>query len=352
MEQQEKREFLINFSFIAIICTVVFFIGKFTLQYLSPFVLAAVIAYIMQRPAEFLSKRLKVKKEIIAALLATGVYFIFAGILLLLIYEIIIFLSQTLSRMPEYIGKFSNLFLSFQDKFRDSLSELPRNITEEILGVITETAENFALRLSGAVSSFAASIAKGAPSFFFSSVVALVASCYMAKDYDRLRKFVIGLLSRKVYENTVRVKGIFAKSVLKLIKGYLILSGITYLELTVGFLLLGINYALIAALIVAFVDLLPILGAGTVLIPWGIISLSLGNTALGFSILILYIVTIIVRNFAEPKIIGRQVGINPIFTLLAMFAGLKLLGFFGLILFPVLLMVVIEYYRQEMNRNI
>ena len=351
MEQQEKKEFLINFGFIAIICILVFFIGKFAFQYLTPFVLAGIIAYIMQKPAAFLNRKFRIKKEISAAILALGVYFLFAAVVLFLIYEMIVFLSEVLSRLPEYIGKFSELFLLIQQRVRNIFGELSPEITEEIISVIRETAESFALKVSGAFSSFAASLAKGAPSFFFSSIVALVASCYIAKDYDRLKKFVIGFISHKVYKNAVRIKQIFGRSVLKLIKGYLLLSLITFCELALGFLMLKIKYAPIIALIVALVDLLPVLGAGTVLIPSGIISIRFGNSATGFSLLILYIVIILVRNFAEPKIIGNQVGINPIFTLLAMFAGLKLFGFLGLILFPIALIVIIDYYKQEMEES-
>ena len=101
----------------------------------------------------------------------------------------------------------------------------------------------------------------------------------------------------------------------------------------------------------AIVDLLPVLGTGTVLLPWGIILLISSDSFSGFGMIALYVVITLVRNFAEPKIIGSQIGINPLFTLLAMFAGLKLFGFVGLILLPITLIVTIEYYRKEINAD-
>jgi predicted PurR-regulated permease PerM len=94
--------------------------------------------------------------------------------------------------------------------------------------------------------------------------------------------------------------------------------GLTFVELTVGFLLLKIKYAILVALLVALIDLLPVFGTGTVLLPWGFFELFMGSATKGVGILLLYFVVTIVRNFAEPKIIGKQIGINPLFTLISM----------------------------------
>ena len=136
-------------------------------------------------------------------------------------------------------------------------------------------------------------------------------------------------------------------SVFKLIKGYAILMLMTFLELLAGFLILRVKYALLLSLLIAVVDILPVLGTGTVLIPWGIAGLILKNTALGIGILVLYAVITVIRNFAEPKIIGKQIGINPLFTLLSMFIGIKLLGFAGVIIFPTALIVTVKYYSED-----
>ena len=136
-------------------------------------------------------------------------------------------------------------------------------------------------------------------------------------------------------------------SVFKLIKGYGILMLMTFLELLAGFLILRVKYALLLSLLIAVIDILPVLGTGTVLIPWGIAGLILKNTALGIGILVLYAVITVIRNFAEPKIIGKQIGINPLFTLLSMFIGIKLLGFAGVIIFPTALIVTVKYYSED-----
>ena len=135
-------------------------------------------------------------------------------------------------------------------------------------------------------------------------------------------------------------------SVFKLLKGYAILMLMTFLELSAGFLILRVKYALLLSLLIAVIDILPVLGTGTVLIPWGIAEILFKNTGLGIGILVIYAVITVIRNFAEPKIIGRQIGINPLFTLLSMFIGIKLLGFAGVIIFPTALIVTVKYYSE------
>ena len=122
---------------------------------------------------------------------------------------------------------------------------------------------------------------------------------------------------------------------------------ITFTELLIGFIVLRIKYAPLLAALIAVIDILPVLGTGTVLVPWAAGELLLGNTAAGMGLAVLYGTITLVRNFAEPKIIGKQIGINPIFTLIAMFVGIKLLGIAGIFILPVTLIVVIEYYKND-----
>lgn len=163
--------------------------------------------------------------------------------------------------------------------------------------------------------------------------------------------FLHGVFGKKIWNNALKIKDIFINSVLKLVKGYLILMLITLLELVAGLYLLRVKYAPIIALIISVVDVLPVLGTGTVVIPWGIIEIIMGNGAKAVGLFVLYAVITLVRSFAEPKIIGNQIGINPLFTLIAMFVGLKTLGFLGVLIFPTVLIVTVEYYKQQMDKE-
>jgi len=347
LETEVKKNFLINFLFATVIALLGFVIGKFTLQYLAPFVLAVIIASFMQKPAGALSNKTSLSKGTCAAILAAGVYFFAAGLMFFIIYRLFAFSGVVIDELPEVFTYISKVYEGFTARFYSHFEKHSPEMATEIFSVIKNSIGNLTANVTGYISRIAAVIAKGIPSFLFSSIVALVASCYIAKDYERLGRFIKGFLSDKIFSNIIKIRKILYKSVFKLLKGYLILTLAAYIQLLFGFWILKIKYAPIVALIVAIIDLLPVLGTGTVLIPWGLVLIASSNTFTGFGLIVLYIVTVLVRNFLEPKIIGGQIGINPLFTLIAMFVGLKLLGVWGIIIFPIVLIVTFEYFSNS-----
>ncbi len=348
MEQDSKKRFLIGFLYALALSTIVFVSLKIVLSYLLPFVFSGVIAFVVQKPAIKISSKIKLKKGTVAALLAAVIFIGFLFLMVFLVYRLFLTGKGFLSSLPEVL----NYFISFVSETEKSLSalllEISPELARQISSIFSDLLENLRHSLTEFFSSFAANIASKTPSFIFSGIVSLVASCYIAKDFDGLARFLRGIIGREKYQNILKIKGILTGSILKLLKGYLILTAITFIEMFIGFFVLGVDYPFILALIISFVDLLPVFGTGTVLIPWGLFSIISGDNALGFAIIILYILVTVLRNFLEPKIIGNQIGINPLFTLIAMFAGLKFFGFLGLMIFPVTLIVVIKYYKNEM----
>ena len=122
-------------------------------------------------------------------------------------------------------------------------------------------------------------------------------------------------------------------------RAYLLILGLTFFELFIGFSMLGVSYSFLSALGVALVDILPMFGAGAVLVPWAAVMLITGDQFMGVGLLVLWAIVSVVRQFAEPRIIGRSFGVSPILTLLAMYAGLRLFGIGGMITAPAALMV-------------
>ena len=336
MEIEKRKKFLINFCYVAVALGLIFIIARFLISYLLPFMVASIIAFLMQRPAEYIAQKTYLKKSIIAAIFSLLVYFFVALIAVFLIYRLTLFLGTLTENLPGIFENIGRILNSINSKFSDFI---PEDFWNEILNNVTSNVSRF-------VSTALTGIAKGTPSFLFSSVVALVASCYIAKDYDKLVKFIKDLIGEKFTNNIVKIKSILFESVFKFIKGYVILSVITYLEILIGLMILRVENALLIAFVVALVDILPVLGTGTVLIPWAVIAIIFGNIPLGVGLAVVYVLIVIIRNFLEPKIIGAQMGINPLFTLLAMFIGLRLFGVVGLFSFPVILIVVIKFYKE------
>ena len=141
---------------------------------------------------------------------------------------------------------------------------------------------------------------------------------------------------------------------LSYLKAYLILLAITFGELLAAFLLLRVRFAITLALLIALLDALPVLGVGTVLIPWGAVELFTGDWKRGAILLVLWLAMTLFRQFIEPRIVGAKLGLHPLAALCAVWVGAKLLGLWGLFLAPVgaiLLGGVLESHREKIAKD-
>lgn len=344
MRNETKKEFLINLAYGFVLLLLFYISVKFLLFYLLPFAIAIPVASLVQKPARLISKKTKLKSGTVSAFLAAVLYIITAAILVFLIYRISVAISSIMNDFPDITDRITDFFNKTEDKIFNLANRISPELSKKVALITSELSSGITVKISDFLSDFATDYAKKMPSFIFSSIVTFVASCFIAKDFNRLTKFISSLLGNRLFGNILKIKTILSSCILKLARGYLILMLITFAELTVGFLILRIKHAFLLGLLIALIDILPVFGTGAVLVPWGIISILSGNTSTGISILVLYAVITVVRNFAEPKIIGNQIGIHPLFTLIAMFIGVKVFGFAGLFILPITLIVTVKYY--------
>ena len=351
MDLDAKKIFLINTSFLLITAAGIFFICKFLLAYLLPFVIGIIIAFLMQKPAKYISSKTGIKTGICAAVSVAAVYTaaIIAGALLT--GRAALYLYAFAKDIPKYMVDLSSFFSHLRNSLENKLNDMPKDSINTVMSLLSSSAENIAAAVTNFFSSVAAGIAKSTPAFLISSVVTVVASCYIAKDFEGLVKFLRSMISKRKYAVILKIKDILINSVFKFLKGYLLLMIITFAELLCGLLILRVKNAPLTALLIAFIDILPVLGTGTALIPWALVSIALGKTYLGAGLITVYLIITVVRNFLEPRVIGGQIGINPLLTLLTMFIGLKLFGFLGMIITPIAFIVFIKFYKQEMEEE-
>lgn len=124
------------------------------------------------------------------------------------------------------------------------------------------------------------------------------------------------------------------------LKAQVILMGITFLILSISLSVLKVPYAILIALVISLVDVLPVVGSGLIIVPWTIINFIMGNSYLGKALAIIYIILIITRQILEPKILGKAIGVRPLYTFLATIIGSLVLGPIGLIVGPLLAVLV------------
>ncbi len=184
------------------------------------------------------------------------------------------------------------------------------------------------------ISQFLINFAKGIPSLFIASFAAVFTAFFLLRDNDKIVDFSCRFFGEKFCKGCFRLKDTFFSVAASYLKAQLILVGIVFVVLLSGFLLLKVKYAFLLAILTALVDAVPVFGTGTVLLPMALFNFLSGNSSLGWGILVLYGVTLIVRQFCEPKILGKSLGIHPLLTVFSLYVGMKLFGIPGLILGP------------------
>lgn len=346
MTIDKKKRFLIDSAFIALVAVLLYFLFKFATIYLLPFLIGLILAVLVQKPAKFLADKVKIKKGISSVILVIVLYLLVITIFSALCFGIYKKIFDLVSLLSNNISSWVSVFDDISGRFSNILNELPAEISnavktlpETLLSKLTEFATTF---LSGT----ATLIAKNIPNLIITIIVTIVASCYLAKDYDRITVFLRSHLTGRINAILCDTKEIFFTSILKLLKSYFLLMFITFAELSIGLLIIGVKNPILLAGVIAFVDLLPVLGTGAVVIPWAVVALISGNLWLGIGLAVLYLIITIVRNFLEPKIIGDLVGLHPLVTLVCMFVGLRLFGILGMFGVPIAVIILAGLQRR------
>lgn len=232
---------------------------------------------------------------------------------------------------------------------------LPPEITDNLGSVISN--------ISATITNLGKSIVKGAyttaisfPEALVFTLITIMATYFMSSDRERIS----AVLTRHLPESWIKRILIIKKDMFSALFGYLraalIIMAITFTELFIGFNIIGVGYPLLLAFLIAIIDALPVLGTGGVLIPWAIYSFVTNDIKMGVSILVLYVVVLVIRQVIEPRVVGHQIGVYPLLTLTAMYIGLQLIGFAGLILGPITFLlirnIIIAIYKNRTFKNI
>ena len=323
---------------------------KYALGALLPLITALLISSGIRPIAGTIGKKSRASTKICGAILVSLVVFAAVyGLICLgikLIQEMTDFLGSTitgLEREDNMIRRVIDFFEGLRDKiplFSKLEDSGKAGLSDEIYKVLIASARKAAAGLSEWVTAFAAGFIKALPDFIFSVVVFVISLFYLTMDYEGVKAGVKKLVPEVYYDKVRRICGGVAGAVSGYIRAYLILMLLTFGELFFGFVVLRVKYSFFLAFIVAFIDILPVFGVGTVLIPWSVILFMNGSTGKAVGMLVLFGIMYIVRQFSEPRLIGRFMGLHPLLTLSAAYAGYSFFGITGMIISPVILYIV------------
>ena len=337
---EARRGFIINVMYFLLLASIVFFLLRNFLPMFAPFLIGFVLASLLTPLIRAVSRKWKIRRQVASVVILILCYAVIFAVISFFGSRFIGFIQDQAMKLPEYYGNFLEPGLTqLSERILASFPESEGTV-ESLLGSLENSVQTGITEISGMLISLGASLIVGFPGFLVQLIFTVISSFFFTLDLEPVTKFILRQF-RPERRNMILEIVFSAKTVIwKILCVYALLMTITFFELYLGFSLLKIPAAPILALLVAVVDILPVLGTGTVLIPWGRVLLILGTTFLGVGLLVLYLVITVVRQTLEPKIIGSQVGLHPIVTLLCIYAGAQLIGVVGIFAFPVIATVI------------
>ncbi|MFA9380739.1 MAG: sporulation integral membrane protein YtvI [Acetanaerobacterium sp.] len=343
---QRRRAFIINTLYWAIIITLVYLCLKYVAVWIMPFIIGFLIAYSLKPVVEFLHRKLKGNRKVWAVIVIIFAYSILGALLWLIGSRIAIGVVRLFEMLPDaYTNNFEPALIKLNDMTAEFFSGLSPTISDTLDNVMNAISD-FIINTSKTAVSWLAQASTKLPTFLLALVFTIMSSVFISLDFGRIRAFIVKQLPAKYIGWLYDAKSFVTDTLLKYMRAYLILMTITFVELSIGLTILRIESSILVALLIALVDILPVLGTGGILIPWIVIEIVKGNFSLALGLLIVYAVVIIIRNIIEPRIVGRSIGLNPLLTLMCMYIGLVNFGFVGMIVLPILLLVAINFQES------
>lgn len=355
----KRRAFLINFFYFAIIIILFYLFMHYAFWMTFPFLAAFFIAMALQKPVYFITKKTPIKRGFASVIMVLLVLLAILGPLSLLIAKIVSefmgffdYIKNILDNLPQFLEQ-------FKISLADAVAFLPDGIEKKIM----DTFASISAALSGTTGPNLATpdlpsidfsmlkaplmgvwnTAKQIPSALVSVLIAIIACCFMTADFPRISGFIKRQIPSEKKHVIRDAKNTVFSSLKKIVKAYLLIMLITFSEMFIGLNILKLigvfesSYIFVIAFVTCIVDIVPVLGTGTIVLPWAVYSFIMGDIGMGIGLLIIYAVITVIRQIIEPKLVAMQLGLPPFITIIAMFFGLKLFGFIGLFLLPLLI---------------
>lgn len=340
---------LINLGImLALILCCIFVVPK-VIVYFMPFVVGWIISLIASPLVKFLEKTFKIKRKVGSAVTIIAVI----AAVVLLAYLIG---AKLVQETVQFIDEVPQMWKGLQQDFDEigqkleiasrllpaSISGAVKNITENIGGYLGNFVGNMSTPTWEALSRFAENL----PSIFIGVIMCLLSSYLFVADKEYVPNLLKKVLPNSIVERWSLIKKGFHRAVGGYFKAQFKIEVWMYVLLTIGFSILKVRYAAIISIGVAFLDLLPFFGTGTVLLPWAAIKFLSGDYMMVIGLLIIWGVGQLARQLIQPKIVGDSVGLSPIPTLVLLYVGYKAAGVIGMIIAVPIGIIILNMYEE------
>ncbi len=364
MDKTQKRwSFIVNVLYFGMIIAAFLLFMKYAFSVVFPFIAALLVAALLQRPLKFITGKVKfASKGVVSALLSVFVYAVILGLFALIGVRVISAAKDYITGFIDRCSTSGDIFDVIKTGYLDLeiASMLPAEANNAITRGIDSLREfivsgdivsTITSNLSKLITPIGSAISK-VPNALIGFIVSVVAACFMTATFDDIKSFVLRQFSEENQKKLIRAKRIVISSVGKMVKAYTSIIIITTAELFIGLGILKLlkifdgSNIIWLCLIIAFIDIIPVLGTGTVMLPWSVYSFITGNIAMGIGLLVIYALITVIRQVIEPKLVAGQVGISPVVTIMAMFLGVKIFGAMGIFILP-FIVIIINLLNEE-----
>ena len=343
MTRERMTQFLIKIAYVAVILGLIFLGFKFVLPLLMPFLLAFVFSVLLRVPANFIAGKLRISRRVVSAVLVTLFFILLATLTLLVGSQLVNFARTSVSR-------FNTVIVPAVESLTEAASKWTKRLDPGVVSALESIVDSMLLSLRTKIADISTrvvtAIMSSVPSSFLNVIFMIIATYFISLDFGLLRWAVARRIKEEDYNKITTGLDYFKATMGRLLRSYLLIMGITFLEQAIGLTILGVEYSILIAMAIAVFDILPVVGSGTIMLPWAVISLLTGDIKRGVGLLVLYVIITIIRQIIEPRIVGDHVGLHPLLTLMCMFVGLRIFGGMGLLGLPILCAVLVGLERD------
>jgi len=345
---------LANLLVAVITIVAIFYVFPKVLIFFMPFVVGYIISLIANPLVRFLEKKLKIVRKHSSIIIIIGVLAAVILILYLAIGKLVEETMQFVNNLPQmYEGlklELNMVWNNLQVVINRLPSDMQQSITE-ISQELTTYASNLAQAISVPTFTAAGKFAKNVPGTLIAIIMGILSAYFFTADRDKIEEKLKAHMPKGILENVLYVIKDLKHVVGGYFKAQLKIMVVVYIIVVIGLMILKVNYVLLVALCIAFLDMLPFFGTGTVLGPWAIIKFLSGDYKMAIALVVLYAVTQLVRQLIQPKIVGDTIGMNPLATLFFMYIGYKFSGVIGMIIAVPVGMILINLYKAGIFNN-
>lgn len=325
---------------------------RFLLPILMPFLLGILLA-LAAEPLVHTLQRIPKLPRTGASIIGVSIALVIA---LLLVVTLCAFLLRELGSLAGVLPDLEDAAISGLSSLEQWLTDLAQKAPQGISPILTQGVEGMfsngnALldRLTSWLLTLASTILKALPNSALGFGTWVLASFMLSSRLPRIRQWISGHLPDAWHTKYLPHLKTLKKTLLGWLLAQAKLVAVTFVILAVGFFIIQIDHPLLWASVVCLVDILPILGTGTILIPWSLVCFLQGNNLHAIGLLAIYGIISLLRSVLEPRLVGKQLGLDPLVTLIALYAGYHLWGILGMLFAPILAVVVTQILFRPQN---